>query len=58
MDETNLKDLWPEFTQLSTTLQEFLTEVTDCLISSEIHKDTSEAEEVPEDRQLGGSSPR
>ena len=47
--------LWPEFTALSGTLQEFLTEVTDRLITSEIHNDASEAEEVPEDRRLEGS---
>ena len=31
------------------------TEVTDRLITSEIHNDASEAEEVPEDRRLEGS---
>lgn len=46
--------LWPEFTELSGLLQEYLNEVTDRLISSEVHQDTSEAEEVPEERQLGG----
>ena len=54
--------LWPEFKELSSLLQEYLTEVTDRLISSEIHKDTSEAEEVPEALQLAsgpvtGSTP-
>lgn len=49
--------LWPEFKELSSVLQDYLTEVTDRLISSEIHKDTSEAEEVPEERRLEPSAP-
>jgi hypothetical protein len=48
--------LWPEFVELSTLLQEYLTEVTDRLICAEIHKDASEAEEVPEERRLDTGS--
>jgi len=46
--------LWPESKELSSVLQEYLAEVTDRLISSEIHKDTSDAEEVPEVRGIEG----
>lgn len=54
------KTLWPEFEELSKSLRQYLTEVTDRLISSEIHKDTSEAEEVQEKPALGpaASSPQ
>lgn len=47
------RTLWPEFTELSQSLRQYLTEVTDRLISTEIHKDTSDADEVPEQPALG-----
>jgi hypothetical protein len=38
--------LWPEFTELHTTLQAYLQEVTLRIIREEVHADASEAPEV------------
>jgi hypothetical protein len=48
VDET----LWPEFEQLSSVLKSYLDEITERLIAEAIHKDTSEAPEIAEPRQL------
>jgi len=42
VDET----LWPEFQELSETLSEYLGEITDRVVSSVLHQDSSEAEVV------------
>jgi len=39
--------LWPEFTELNTTLQDYLDDVTQRIIAEEVHRDTSEPEERP-----------
>jgi tRNA nucleotidyltransferase (CCA-adding enzyme) len=39
--------LWPEFEQLSQTLEAFLTEVTDRVIAQSIDSDTAEVEVAP-----------
>lgn len=44
VDET----LWPEFTEISATLQTYLSEITDRVVSQVIHQDSSEAEVVSE----------
>lgn len=36
--------LWPEFTELDHTLQQYLTEITDRVIAESIHGDTSDVE--------------
>ena len=46
--------LWPEFQELSRELSTFLADVTRRVISEEVYRDTSEAEEVAEPRRLGG----
>jgi len=48
VDET----LWPEFKEISETLQEYLTDVTDRVISRVIHKDSTEADVVQEPKRL------
>ncbi len=54
VDET----LWPEFLQLSETLEAYLTEVTDRVVAQVIHADTSDAEVTDEPRQLTLASAR
>ena len=49
VDET----LWPEFRELSKTLSEYLTNITDTVISESIFADTSEAETRNEPARLG-----
>ena len=44
VDET----LWPEFQKISETLQAYLSEITDRVVSEVIHQDSSEAEVVNE----------
>ena len=44
VDET----LWPEFQKISDTLQAYLSEITDRVVSEVIHQDSSEAEVVQE----------
>lgn len=46
--------LWPEFQQLSRELKTFLADITRRVISEEVFRDTADAEEVPEARQLEG----
>ncbi len=45
--------LWPEFQEISATLQAYLSEVTGRVVSEVIHKDSSEADVVEEPRELG-----
>ena len=40
--------LWPEFQELDTALRSYLEEVTLRVIREEVHRETGEAEEVPE----------
>jgi hypothetical protein len=47
--------LWPEFEEISETLQGFLSDVTDRVVHQVIHQDHSEAEVVEEPRQLTSS---
>jgi len=44
--------LWPEFEELSNALTFHLLEITEKIISEEVHATTGEAEEVDEPRQL------
>ena len=44
--------LWPEFIEISTTLQAHLSEVTDRVISSVIHQDSSDPDLVEKPKQL------
>ena len=48
VDET----LWPEFKQLSNTLQSYLADVTDRVVHEVIHQDSSEAEVLEQPKQL------
>ena len=48
VDET----LWPEFVEISKTLETYLSEVTDRVVSKVIHQDSSEAEIVEKPLQL------
>lgn len=50
VDET----LWPEFEQLSAVLRSHITELTDRIIGSAIHKDTSDVTESDAPAALGG----
>ena len=52
VDET----LWSEFQQIDGTLRRYLDEVTERVITEVIHKDTSDAAEVAEAKQLAGDS--
>ena len=45
--------LWPEFQQLSATLQTYLDEVTTRVVGAVVHGDTSDATEIAEPKQLG-----
>lgn len=49
VDET----LWPEYRQIQDTLRKYLDEVTERVTAEVIHKDSSEATERAERRQLG-----
>lgn len=53
VDET----LWPEFNEISSALQVYLSEVTDRVVQEVIHKDSSEAEIVEKPKQLPLSIP-
>jgi hypothetical protein len=48
VDET----LWPEYLQLSKTLQAYLAEVTDRVVHEVIHQDSSEAEVIEKPKAL------
>lgn len=50
--------LWPEYEQLSATLQSHLDEITNRVIAQVIHQDVSEASEVQETKVLGAGGPR
>lgn len=45
--------LWPEFREINAALTEYLAEVTDRVIREEVHRDSGEADEVPEPPRLG-----
>ncbi|MCC6752129.1 MAG: hypothetical protein IT371_31045 [Deltaproteobacteria bacterium] len=49
VDET----LWPEFSEINQTLRDYLSEVTDRVVSRVLSDDLSEAEERPEPLALG-----
>ena len=51
---TQLGHLWPEFEEISDTLESYLSEVTDRVVSQVIHQDSSEAEVVDDPSQLPG----
>ena len=51
VDET----LWPEFKEISKTLQTYLSDVTDRVVREVIHSDSSDAEVVEEPGQLPGN---
>ena len=44
--------LWPEFVELNRALTDYLNEVTETVIQEEVFKETGEAEEVEEPKQL------
>ena len=46
--------LWPEFQEINSTLQEWLADVTDRVVSKVIHGDSSEPEVVREQGRLKG----
>lgn len=48
--------LWPQFQEYSGTLQTYLSEVTDRVVSQVIHQDSSEAEVVSKPKQLPSGS--
>jgi len=50
VDET----LWPQFQEMQATLSEWLSEITEQVISETLYADVSEAEEVRETGMLGG----
>jgi hypothetical protein len=45
--------LWPEFQDLSAALARFLADITERVISEEVFRDTTEAEEVADPRRIG-----
>jgi len=45
--------LWPEFEELSAALTAYLSEITERVISEEVHRETGDADEVEEPRQIG-----
>jgi hypothetical protein len=47
--------LWPEFQEISATLQKYLSDVTDRVVGQVIHQDSSEAAVVDESRFLSSS---
>jgi cell division septation protein DedD len=52
VDET----LWPEFQEISDSLQTYLSEVTDRVVSQVIHQDSSDADVVDDPSQLPAST--
>ena len=44
--------LWPEFRELSDTLQSYLSDITDRVVQQVIHQDSSEAEVVEKPKQI------
>ena len=62
MDITRLKrfvqeTLVPEYEQLNAELRHYLDEVTERVVAEAVHRDSSDAAEVEEPRQLGGGRP-
>lgn len=49
--------LWPEFKEISETLREYLSDVTERVVAEVLHQDSSDAAVVDEPKQLGGRSP-
>ena len=49
--------LWPEFIEISNTLRAHLSDVTDRVISSVIHQDSSEPDLVEKPKQLSATRP-
>lgn len=45
--------LWPEFREINAALNEYLSGVTDRVIREEVHRESGEADEVPEPPRLG-----
>ncbi len=45
--------LWPEFEELSAALTAYLSEITERVIREEVHRETGDADEVDEPRQIG-----
>ena len=45
--------LWPEFKELNAALIAYLSEITEKVIREEVHKETSEAEEIDERTRIG-----
>jgi len=45
--------LWPEFQELNAALIAYLSQITEKVIREEVHKETSEAEEVDEPTRIG-----
>ena len=45
--------LWPEFEELSAALTSYLSEITERVIREEVHRETGDADEVEEPRQIG-----
>lgn len=52
-----IESLWPEFTELDRTLQQYLTEETNRVIAESIHRDTSDVE-VRTGQALPAGTPR
>ncbi|MCP4384308.1 MAG: hypothetical protein GY798_23345 [Hyphomicrobiales bacterium] len=44
--------LWPEFQELSSALETFLSEITEKVIREEVHRETGDAEEVDEPARI------
>jgi hypothetical protein len=44
--------LWPEFEELSAALTAYLSEITERVIREEVHRETGDADEVEEPRQI------
>ena len=45
--------LWPEFQELNAALVAYLSEITEKIIREEVHRETGEAEEIDEPKQIG-----
>lgn len=45
--------LWPEFQEINAALTEYLSEITDKVIREAIHKESGDADEVPEPAKIG-----
>jgi hypothetical protein len=45
--------LWPEFQELNSALLAYLSEITEKVIRDEVHRETSDAEEIDEPQKIG-----